>query len=385
MIYLDNAATTKPKQEVIETMMPYFDEKWYNPSALYSKADEIKKDIEKARETVGKFINANGNEIYFTSSGSESNNWVIQGFVNRCHCLGLFPIIITSTIEHKSILSCVKNMKANVYYVDVDNKGFICLDMLDSILKSIDDEKIENKAVLVSLQYANNEVGTIQPIKTLTALAHKYGAIVHTDAVQIFGQLAIDVKELDVDLLSASGHKISAPKGIGILYKKKSVQINPLIYGTQMDEMRGGTESMPYIIGMAKAVELLNINKKDAFKGNKTLFLRNYFINKLMENFDCKINGSMIHRLPNNINVTFNYNITGEALIYMLDTCDIYISAGSACNSKSVQASYVLKAIGLTDEEAHKTIRITLNEDITIDDIDNVISELKKQIQILTM
>lgn len=385
MIYLDNAATTQPKQEVIDAMMPYFIGKWQNPSSLYSSAAKIKKDIENARETVGKFINAKGNEIFFTSSGSESNCWVLQGFVNRCHRLNLFPTIIISRIEHKSILSCVENIDADVYYVDVDNKGYIKKDNLEYILKFVTSETYQNKAILVSLQFANNEIGTIQNIKELADLSHKYNAVFHTDATQAFGAIPIDVTKLGVDMLSASGHKISAPKGIAILYKKKDVQIDPLIYGSQMDGLRGGTENVPYIIGFAKAVELINVNKKDALKNNKTVFLRNYFINKLMNTFDCKINGSTYDRLANNINVTFKDNITGEALIYMLDMADVCISAGSACNSHTVEPSYVLKAIGLTDEEAYKTIRISISEELTTQEIDKVIFEIDRQIKVLTV
>ena len=382
MIYLDAAATTKPRKEVVDVMMPYFIDKWQNPSSLYGAATDVKRDIEQARKIVGDFINAKSNEIFFTSSGSESNNWVIQGFVNRCNRLGLFPTIITSTIEHKSILSCVKNVNADVYYVDVDNKGFICLDKLEEILKFIASEDYENKAILVSLQYANNEIGTIQPIKTLTALAHKYNAMVHTDAVQIFGQMPIDIKELDVDFMSASGHKINVPKGIGFLYKKDGIEIDPLIYGSQMNGLRGGTENVPYIIGLSKAVELCDVSHE---KVKELCDKRNYFINILKFEFDCKLNGSVIHRLPNNISITFPQNITGESLLYTLDLSDIQVSTGSACNSHSIEPSYVLKALGLSDEQAMKTIRLTLSNDITYKDIDNVIAEIQKSLKLIEM
>ena len=380
--YLDNAGTTKPKKEVVDAMMPYFYEKWHNPSSLYSKAAEVKKDIEQARKTVGDFINAKSNEIFFTSSGSESNNWAIQGFVNRCNRLGYFPTIITTTIEHKSILSCVKNINADVYYVDVGKEGFICLDMLEDTLKFIDSENYDNKAVLVSLQFANNEIGTIQPIKTLTALAHKYNAIVHTDATQIFGAMPIDVKELDIDLLSASGHKVNTPKGIGFLYKKDGVEIDPLIYGSQMDELRGGTENTAYIMGFSKAVELCDVSHE---KTKELCDKRNYFINQLKEKFSCKLNGSYIHRLPNNINVTFLQNITGESLLYTLDMSDIQISTGSACNSREIKPSYVLKAIELKNDEAMRTVRFTLSNDITYEDIDFVVDEIDKGIKLIEM
>lgn len=374
-IYLDNASTTKPKQEVIDAMMPYFTEEWYNPSALYGRSQKIKKDIENARKTIGDFINADGDEIYFTSGGSESNCFAIQGFVNYCNRKGKTPTIITSVIEHKSILSCVDNMNADMHYIGVDNEGHINMKALNNVLNIASKE---GNTILVSIQYANNEIGTIQYIKEIAELVHKYNALFHTDAVQAFGHVHIDVKKIDVDMLSASGHKIGAPKGIGFLYKKNTVEIDPLIYGTQMDGMRGGTENVPYIIGMSKAVELLCDDMPSISR------YKNYFMNRLEEEFGCKINGSIISRLPNNISATFPQNITAEALIYLLDMCEIYISSGSACNSRSMNPSYVLKEIGLTDEEATRTIRITMPDDVDETLIENVIYEIKKQIALMT-
>lgn len=377
-IYLDAAATTKVKPQVVEAMMPYFTDKFHNPSALYSNANKIKEDITKSRETVGSFINADGSEIFFTSSGSEANNWAIQGFANYWSNKGRCVSVITSTIEHKSIISCVDYFDGvDVHYIDVDNEGFIDMKALRDIL-FYTTQMMENET-LVSIQYANNEIGTIQNIKEITKLCHRYGALFHVDAVQALGQIPIDVKELDVDMLSASGHKIGAPKGIGFLYKKNFVQINPLIYGSQMDGLRGGTENIAYIIGMAKAVELI---QKDYQNQIKLSVLRNNFINELKA-LGCKINGSLSERLPNNINATFSQNITGEALVYLLDMCGIMVATGSACNSHEIKPSYVLKAIGLSDEEVAKTLRFTLSEDITMEEIDNVVCELKKQIQLL--
>lgn len=374
-IYLDNAATTKPKKEVIESMMPYFCNKWHNPSSLYKEGYNVKEDIERARRVVGNFIGANSNEIYFTSGGSESNCWVIQGFINHCKHKNKTAVIITSLIEHKSIMECVKNMDVNTYYIGVDEKGFVDVESLEKILGSINTETRE---VLVSLQFANNEIGTIQPIKKIAEIVHKYNAVFHTDAVQAMGQIPINVKEFGIDMLSASGHKIGTPKGVGILYKKSNVEIDPLIYGSQMDSMRGGTENVPYIIGMAKAVELYGSNDlKELY--NK----RNYFIARLIEEFKCILNGSLSNRLPNNISVTFPQNITGEALLYTLDMCGIEIGVGSACNSHNIEPSYVLKTIGLDDEKAMKTIRITLPNDITYKDINNTIEEIKKSIKLI--
>jgi chorismate synthase len=243
------------------------------------------------------------------------------------------------------------------------------------------DAENEAHKILVSIQFANNEIGTIQHIKEIAEIAHKYNAVFHTDAVQAFGQIPIDVKELDIDMLSASGHKLGTPKGIGILYKKDSVQIDPLIYGSQMDGMRGGTENVPYIIGIAKAIELLQNDKERQLR---LTILRNNFISQLKA-LGCTVNGSLYERLPNNINVTFFQDINAENLVYLLDMCEIYIGIGSACDSHSVETSHVLRAIGLSDEDAMKTIRITLPDDITMDEIDRAVCNITKQIMLLTM
>lgn len=379
-IYLDAASTTKPKKEVIEAMMPYFECYWHNPSSLYKPAEDVKKKIEEAREMVGKFIGAKGKEIFFTSGGSEGNCWAITGFVNQCLSMGIKPIVITSTIEHKSIMECVENINVNaeIHFIGVDKLGFVKIDALERLLEDI--KKTNNGLsfdykILVSIQYANNEIGTIQPIDNIAELVHSYGGIFHTDAVQAFGNLPINVNELNVDMLSVSGHKVGCPKGIGFLYKKECVKIQPLIYGSQMDSMRGGTENIPYIIGMAKAIELMKYDMQIES-------VRNYFI-ILLKELGCTINGAYHCRLTNNINVTFHNHITGEALIYMLDTCGIYASTGSACNSHSIEPSYVLKAIGLTDAEAMRTVRFTLTSDIDEDIIDKVIYEIERAITII--
>ena len=379
VIYLDNASTTKPKQKVIDFMMQYFTEKWYNPSALYYNANKVKKDIDAAKKTIGDFINANENEIYFTSGGSESNCWAIQGFVNHCIARSKDPCVITSVIEHKSVIECVDHLNnVDVHYIGVDENGFIDIRQLRNMLFRAN---ICEYKTLVSIQFANNEIGTIQNIKDIAYEVHRFGGVLHTDAVQAFGHIPIDVKELGIDMMSVSGHKIGAPKGIGILYKKSDIEINPLIYGSQMDGLRGGTENVPYIMGMAKAVELVKADDNYQFRMD---VLRNSFISQL-KSLGCKVNGSLDHRLPNNINVTFNHNITGESMIYLLDMAEIMVSTGSACNSKSIDPSPVLKAIGMSDEDAMKTIRITLPDDITMDEIDKVISEIKKQILLLSI
>lgn len=377
-IYLDVASTTQPKMEVVEAMMPYFFDEFYNPSALYNKSAKIKKDVECARKIIGDFINAGSNEIFFTSGGSESNCWAILGFVNHCNRKGRKATVVTSVIEHKSIIACVENINADIHYVGVDKEGFVDIEALEGLLH---DVCVDANDVLVSIQFANNEIGTIQHIKEISTLVHRYGALFHTDAVQAFGHTNIDVKELGVDMLSASGHKIGAPKGVGFLYKKHSINIDPLIYGSQMDGMRGGTENVPYIMGMAKAVELL---QGDSEYELRLTILRNNFITKL-KSLGCFINGSVEERLCNNISITFFQNVSGEALIYMLDMADIYVSSQSACNSHSIEPSYVLKAIGMSDEDAYKTIRITIPDDITMDEIDGVVNEIKKQIMLLSI
>lgn len=377
MIYLDAAATTQPKQEVVQAMMPYLIEQWYNPSSLYNSSVKIKDDIERARKFVGNFIKATGDEIYFTSSGSESNCWAISGFCHYWNILNVRPVIVTSTIEHKSILECVKNMIADVYYIDVDKDGFIKLDVLSELLNDI---SLCGLPLLCSFQLANNEIGTVQDIKKISNIVRQYGGVLHTDCVQAFGQIPIDVDEMGIDMLSVSGHKIGCPKGIGFLYIRKDTDISPMIYGTQMNGKRGGTENVPYIIGLSKALEFCNTSVEYL---KEMCDKRDYFINCLKTKFGCKLNGHPTKRLPNNISVTFPHNITGESFLYMLDMSDIQISTGSACNSKSILPSYVLEAIRLGNEDAIKTIRITLPNNITYQDIDKVIEEIDKIIKII--
>ena len=382
-IYMDAAATSKPKLEVVEAMMPYlFGDKWYNPSSLYSPAVNVKNDIENARKIIANYINADTDEIYFTSGGSESNCWALQGFVNAWFDSRCTPVILTSNIEHKSIISCAKgNEIAKVHFINVDNDGYIDIDELERWLfyYTSNDEEYNHYKILVSIQFANNEIGTIQPMKEISDIVHYYGALLHTDAVQAFGQIHIDVNKLGIDMMSVSGHKIRTPKGIGFLYKKNDVEIVPLIFGSQEGELRGGTENVPYIIGMGKAVELADDNMKNI---NAMSTVRDYLIYKLKK-IGCSINGSESDRLPNNVNVILPEGVGGEESLYLLDMSGIYIGVGSACNSKSKEPSHVLKSIGLTDEEAMRTIRITISQDTTINEIDCVVEEIKKCIMLL--
>lgn len=374
-IYLDAAATTKPDPKVIEAMIPYFTDKWYNPSSLYSPSVEVKNDIESARETVGNFIGAGGNEIYFCSCGSEANNWAIKGVAKIMAKKGKRHLI-TTTIEHHAVLNSMKALEKDgfeITYLPVDKYGLITLKQVQDVIRP--------DTALVSIMYANNEIGSIEPISEIGELCHKNNVLFHTDAVQAVSNIKIDVKKQNIDLLSMSAHKFGAPKGIGALYIKNGIEVANLIDGgSQMDGRRAGTENVPYIIGMAKAVELCDIN---AQKTKELCDKRDYFIKRLVEEFGCTVNGSLEHRLPNNINVTFPQNITGESLLYTLDMSGIFISVGSACNSHSFQPSHVLEAIGLSDEEAMRSVRFSLPDDITYEDIDYVIQEIGKAIMLI--
>lgn len=380
MIYLDAAATSKYSNIddiIINTMTNAMNQYWMNPSSIY--ASKVKEEINKCRTNIAKFIGSKSDEIIFTSGASESNNQAIRGWSDEVW-LKTFktPCIISTHIEHKSILKLLEesNLDALVKYCDVDESGIVDCESLEELLI------INNrKPILVSIGLANNEIGVIQPIKKISDLIHKYGGILHVDATQAFGKIAINVEELGVDLMSASGHKISPVlKGVGFLYKKSDVNIQPLIYGTQENNLRGGTENTFSIIGLSKAIEYCDVNDETI---REMYSRRDYFIGCLEAKFGCKLNGHPVKRLPNNISVTFPHNVTGESLLYMLDMSEIFISTGSACNSKSIKPSHVLKAINLSDEDVMKTIRITLPKNITYEEIDKVIEEIDKTIKII--
>lgn len=381
-IYLDSAATANHSSTddiIINIMTEAMREYWQNPSSLY--AADVKEKINRCRANIAKFIGANSDEIYFTSGASESNNWAIRGWIDYklIHTLN-FVHIITTPIEHKSILSAVNNkaLGARVGYCKVDEFGFVDCQSLENLLM-----KCENEPTLVSVGFANSEVGTIQPIKEIADLVHKYSGVLHVDATQALPYIPINVDELGIDMLSASGHKISPVlKGVGFLYKRNGINIQPHIYGNQESGLRGGTENTFGIIGLSKAIEWCDVSQEAIDERCK---IRNYFINVLESKFDCELNGDSYYRLPYNISVTFPQNITGEALLHCLDMSGIAISIGSACNSRSIEPSYVLKAIGLTDEQAMKTIRISLSDDTTYDEIDYVIDEIDKAIKLIEM
>lgn len=380
MIYLDAAATAGYREVdnvVIDTMVNAMQDCWLNPSSLYS--NKVKGKINGCRKNIADFINAKTDEIIFNSGSSEGNNAAIRGWVDEVW-LKTFktPCVITTRIEHKSISKLLEegNLDALVKYCDVDKFGIVDCESLEKLLIMNNGEP-----VLVSIHMANNEVGSIQPIRKISDLVHKYGGVLHSDCTQAFGKVPIDVEELGVDMMSVSGHKISPVlKGIGFLYKKNGINIQPLIYGTQENGYRGGTENTFGIIGLSKALEFCDVSYK---KVREMYSKRDYFVACLEYKFGCRLNGHPIKRLPNNISVTFPQNITGESMLYILDMSGIKISVGSACNSQSIKPSHVLQAIGLTDEDAVKTIRITLPEDITFEQIDYAIEEIDKAVKII--
>lgn len=378
-IYLDSAATNKRTEIddlIIEEMVATMKDYWQNPSALSSESRLVKHKIEEAREVIANYINAKPEEIYFTSGGSEANNWAIQGFLNK-HNLSK-AVVLATEIEHNSIIKCVESFPYRYDLIDVDKYGFVNEETLKEQL-----DKYQGFDRLVSVQWANNEIGVVQKIRNITELVHKHGGIIHSDAVQAFGKIPTDVKETGVDLLSISGHKLSPVlRGIGFLYIKNEVKdrFAPLIYGSQERNMRGGTEDTYKIIGLAKAIELLEEKEDNLVEMSSISY---YFMNELMTKFGCTINGTIFNKLSHIISATFPQNITGEALLYTLDTSDIFISTGSACNSHSIESSHVLKAIGMSDKNAMKTVRFSLPSDITIEEIDKVIEEIGKAITLI--
>lgn len=384
-LYLDSAGTTKVKPEVLEAAMPYLTDEFYNPSSIYSDGVRVRRAIDNARESIAGFINADTDEIFFDSGSSESNCWAIQGYL----LAGMMDFskteIVTTKIEHKSIMECVDAMErlgsntgyCDVTYLDVDKDGFVNMEQLESVFK--DREEPNYYDVLVSIQLANNEVGTIQDIKAISDIIHKYGGLLHVDATQAFGQIPIDVNAMGIDMLSASAHKIGGFKGAGLLYKKKDIEIQPIIYGSQNDRQRGGTENVAGIVSFAKAVELASEEMEDRLALSVK---RDYFIGELTRN-GCKLNGASVHRLPNNVNVLLPEGIGSEELLYMLDLDDIQCSAGSACNSHSKKPSYVLKALNLSDEEAARSVRFTISSDITYEAIDYVVEKIVKIMKII--
>ena len=368
-IYLDNAATTKTKPEVVEAMLPYFTEKFGNPSSVYEFAGQNKSAVTQAREIIAKALNAQTADIYFTAGGTEADNWALKATMEAYKEKGNH--LITTKIEHHAILhSCeyLEKQGCEVTYLDVDENGLIDLQQLK--------DSIRPTTVLISVMYANNEIGTVQPIKEIGQIAKEHGVLFHTDAVQAFGQIPIDVIEEHIDMLSASGHKLNGPKGIGFLYIRKGLKLRSLIHGGgQERKRRAGTENVPGIVGFGKAVELAMANMEA--KQQKEKELRDYLITRVLAEIPyTRLNGHRTNRLPNNSNFSFQF-IEGESLLIMLDMKGICASSGSACTSGSLDPSHVLLAIGLPHEIAHGSLRLTLSEETTKEDLDYTIEQLK--------
>lgn len=369
IIYLDNAATTKTKPEVVEAMLPYFTEKFGNPSSVYGFAAQNKEAVTEAREQIGKALHAPAQDIYFTAGGSEADNWALKATMEAYKDKGNH--LITTKIEHHAILHTCEYLEkqgCEVTYLDVDENGVVDLEQLKA--------SIRPTTVLISVMYANNEIGTLQPIKEIGKIAKEHGVLFHTDAVQAFGQLPIDVAEENIDMLSASGHKLNGPKGIGFLYIKKGLKLRSLIHGGgQERKRRAGTENVPGIVGLGKAVELA-VAGMDAKIKHETE-LRDYMIERVLKEIPyVRLNGHRTLRLPNNANFSFQF-IEGESLLIMLDMKGICASSGSACTSGSLDPSHVLLAIGLPHEIAHGSLRLTLSEETTKEEIDFTIEQLK--------
>ena len=367
-IYMDNAATTPVKEEVLEAMLPYFTEKYGNPSSVYSLGSESKVAVEKAREQVAKALGADKKEIFFTASGSESDNWAIKGIAYNRRNKGNH--IITSKIEHHAVLNTCKYLEKQgfeVTYLNVDSDGVVDLEELKNSIK--------DTTILITIMFANNEIGTIQPIKEIGQIAKENDIVFHTDAVQAVGSVEIDVKDLNLDLLSLSAHKFHGPKGIGVLYVRQGVRLDNLIHGGgQERSKRAGTENVASIVGLGKAIELATENLEE--KNKKLSALRDSLIEKIESKIDyVKLNGHRTKRLPGNVNVSFQF-IEGESLLLMLDMNKIAGSSGSACTSGALDPSHVLLAIGLDHETAHGSLRLSLSEFNTEEEIDFVVEKL---------
>ncbi len=370
IIYLDNAATTRTKPEVVEAMLPYFTEKFGNPSSVYEFAGQNKNAVTEAREVIAKALHTSAADIYFTAGGSESDNWALKAAMEAYQEKGNH--LITSKIEHHAILHTCEYLEQHgceVTYLDVDENGVVDLEQLKNAIRPT--------TVLISVMYANNEIGTVQPIKEIGRIAKEYGVLFHTDAVQAFGQLPIDVEEENIDMLSASGHKLNGPKGIGFLYIKKGLKLRSLIHGgAQERKRRAGTENVPGIVGFGKAAELA-VSSMEA-RAKQETELRDYMIGRVLAEVPyVRLNGHRTKRLPNNANFSFQF-IEGESLLIMLDMKGICASSGSACTSGSLDPSHVLLAIGLPHEVAHGSLRLTLSDETTKEDIDYTIEQIKE-------
>ncbi len=373
LIYLDNAATTRVSEEVLNEMLPFFRETYSNPSAVYCFAGESKKAVDHARKRAAELIGANVEEIYFTGGGSESDNWALKAVAEAYSFKGKH--IITSKIEHHAVLhTCgyLEKQGYDVTYLDVDETGKISVEDLKAAIRP--------DTILISVMAANNEIGTIEPISEIGKIAHEKGVLFHTDAVQAYGHIPIQVDGMGIDLLSASGHKFGGPKGIGILYIRKGIKIRSFIHGgAQERNRRAGTLNVPGIVGFGKAAQIAGESMKER-TGNE-IILREHLIERVLTEIPyVRLNGHRTDRLPNNVNFCFRF-IEGESLLILLDQLGVCASSGSACTSGSLDPSHVLLAIGLPHEIAHGSLRITLSEENTLEEVDFVADELKKIVE----
>ena len=373
MIYLDNAATTKTAPEVVEAMLPYFSELYGNPSSVYQFSQKSKEAIAASRETIAGALGAKPEEIYFTAGGTEADNWAIKAAAEAYRAKGNH--IITSKIEHHAVLHTCQWLEKQGYevtYLDVDESGIVKLDQLKKAVRP--------ETILISIMFANNEIGTIQPVKEIGQIAREHGILFHTDAVQAFGQIPIQVDELGIDMLSSSGHKLNGPKGIGFLYIRKGVKIRSFIHGgAQERKRRAGTENVPGIVGYGAAVEraVRTMEERTAMERK----LRDHLIDRVLHEVPyTRLNGHRTRRLPNNANFSFQF-VEGESLLIMLDMEGICGSSGSACTSGSLDPSHVLLAIGLPHEIAHGSLRLTLSEETTEEELDYVVETIKKIVE----
>ena len=370
LIYMDNAATTPVKPEVLDAMLPYFTEKFGNPSSIYSISSENKKAITDAREVIAKTINTTPENIYFTAGGSESDNWALKATADAYASKGKH--IITTKIEHHAILHTCEYLETKgfeITYLDVDENGLVKLDELTAAIRP--------DTILISVMFANNEIGTIEPIAEIGKIAHEHGVLFHTDAVQAYTQVPIDVEAMNIDMMSTSGHKINGPKGIGFLYIRKGVKIKSFIHGgAQERHRRAGTENVTGIIGLEKAAEIATANMKE--RTAEEIKVRDHLIERIEKEIPyAKLNGDRVKRLPNNVNFSFQF-VEGESMLILLDSKGICASSGSACTSGSLDPSHVLLAIGLPHEIAHGSLRLTISDQITMEDADYVVDNLKE-------
>ena len=370
MIYLDNAATTRTSPEVVEAMLPYFSELYGNASTVYEFGAKSKEAVTEAREIIARAIGAKDNEIYFTAGGSESDNWALKATAEAYKDKGKH--VITSKIEHHAILHTCEWLEKNgfeVTYLDVDEFGVVKLEELKKAIRP--------DTILISIMFANNEIGTIEPVAEIGKIAREYGVLFHTDAVQAFGQVPINVDELNIDMLSSSGHKLNGPKGIGFLYIRKGVKIRSFLHGgAQERKRRAGTENVPGIVGFGKATELAFSTMAE--RTDKERKLRDHLMERVLKEIPfTRVNGDRTNRLPNNVNLCFQF-VEGESLLIMLDMKGICGSSGSACTSGSLDPSHVLLAIGLPHEIAHGSLRLTLGADTTLEDIDYTVDAIKE-------